>query len=114
MLADVRQVTVRLPDELNAQLRREAVRRGTTVSALTREAIEAKLESVRPRRRLVAAGAGASGTPDASERMQELVPAELGAMCSSPASVGPHSATLPLPRRSTVRLRLITSHRDAR
>lgn len=34
---------MKLPDDLDAPLRREAERRGTTISDLTREAIEAHL-----------------------------------------------------------------------
>ena len=43
MLAYMQRTTVKLPDELDARLRHEAKRRGTTVSELTREAIEAIL-----------------------------------------------------------------------
>jgi predicted transcriptional regulator len=79
MLAYVQRTTVKLPDELDARLRHEAARRGTTVSELTREAIEAHLGSAGTRRRLLAAGAGASGTPDVSERIEELLADEVGA-----------------------------------
>ena len=64
---------MKLPDELDARLRHEAERRGTTVSALTREAIEAHLGGPRSRRRLLAAGAGASGHADISERIEEIL-----------------------------------------
>ena len=73
MLAYTQRATVKLPDELDARLRHEAERRGTTVSALTREAIEAHLGGARHRRRLLAAGAGASGHADISERNEEIL-----------------------------------------
>jgi len=79
MLAYVQRTTVKLSDELDARLRHEAERRGTTVSELTREAIEAHLGGPRARRRLLAAGAGASGRHDISERIEELLADEVGA-----------------------------------
>ena len=77
MLAYVQRTTVKLPDELDARLRHEAERRGTTVSELTREAIEAHLGGPRARRRLLAAGAGASGRHDISERIEEILGREV-------------------------------------
>ena len=47
MLAYMQRTTVKLSDELDARLRHEAQRRGTTVSELTREAIEAHLGGAR-------------------------------------------------------------------
>jgi predicted transcriptional regulator len=73
MLAYMKRTTVKLPDELDARLRHEAARRGTTISSLTRDAIEAHLG----RRRLLAAGAGRSGRDDVSERVEEILAAEL-------------------------------------
>ena len=78
MLAYMQRTTVKLPDELDARLRHEAERRGTTVSQLTREAIEAHLGRTGPRRQLLAAGAGASGRVDVSERIEEILAAEVG------------------------------------
>jgi predicted transcriptional regulator len=66
-----------LPDDLDARLRHEAERRSTTVSDLTREAIEAHLGGKRARRRLMAAGAGASGHSDISERIEQILAAEV-------------------------------------
>lgn len=74
----MRRTTVKLPDELDARLRHEAERRGTTVSELTREAIEAHLGGTRARRRLLAAGAGASGHADISERIEQILASEVG------------------------------------
>jgi predicted transcriptional regulator len=77
MLAYMQRTTVKLPDDLDARLRHEAERRRTTVSALTREAIEAMLGARPARRRLMAAGAGASGQHDISERIEEILSAEV-------------------------------------
>lgn len=83
MLAYVNRTTIKLPEELDARLRHEAQRRGITISEITREAIEAHLGGPRGggasgRRRLRAAGAGASGRNDISERVEEILAAEFG------------------------------------
>ena len=78
MLAYMQRTTVKLPDELDARLRHEAERRGVTVSQLTREAIEALLDHRPGRRRLLAAGAGASGRYDISEQIEEILAREVG------------------------------------
>jgi hypothetical protein len=72
----MRRTTVKLPETLDARLRLEARRRGITISDLTREAIEAHLDQ-RSRRRLLAAKAGRSGRGDVSERIEEILAAEL-------------------------------------
>ena len=79
MLAYMKRTTVKLSDELDAQLRHEAARRGITVSELTREAIDSYLGTSRGhhRRRLLAAGAGRSGRSDVSERIEEILAAEV-------------------------------------
>ncbi len=77
MLAYMQRTTVKLPDELDARLRHEAQRRGTTVSQLTREAIETLLGAGTTRRKMIAAGAGSSGRQDISERIEELVANEV-------------------------------------
>ncbi len=77
MLAYMQRTTVKLSDELDARLRHEAERRGTTVSELTREAIETYLGSQPGRRRLLASGAGASGRSDISERIEEILATEV-------------------------------------
>jgi predicted transcriptional regulator len=73
----MKRTTVKLPDDLDIQLRHEAARRQTTVSALTREAIEAYLRPGQ-RRVLFSAGAGDSGQEDISERIEEILREELG------------------------------------
>jgi hypothetical protein len=74
MLAYMKRTTVKLPDDLDARLRHEAARRNMTISELTREAIELHLGG----RRLLAAGAGRSGRTDVSERIEEILRAEVG------------------------------------
>ena len=73
----MRRTTVRLTDDLDARLRHEAARRGTTLAELTREAIEAHL-SIGSRRRLLATGAGRSGQNDVSERIEDILRQEIG------------------------------------
>jgi hypothetical protein len=71
----MRRTTVKLPDAIDAKLRHEAERRGITVSELTREAIEQHLGgSVR---HLGAAGSGRSGRDDISERIEQILAAEV-------------------------------------
>jgi hypothetical protein len=69
----MKRTTVKLPDDLDARLRHEAARRGMTISELTREAVERHLGG----RRLLAAGAGRSGHTDISERIEEILAAEV-------------------------------------
>jgi predicted transcriptional regulator len=79
MLAYMKRTTVKLPDELDSLLRHEAARRGITISELTREAVEHHLvaRSGHQRRRFHAAGAGRSGQSDISERIEEILAAEV-------------------------------------
>ena len=74
----MQRTTVKLSDELDARLRHEAKRRGTTVSELTREAIEAHLGGPVKRRKLLASGAGDSGHSDISERIEQILASEVG------------------------------------
>lgn len=71
----MKRTTVKLPDDLDARLRHEAERRSTTVSSLTREALYAFLGG--RARRLGAAKAGRSGQTDVSERIEEILRAEV-------------------------------------
>ncbi len=73
----MKRTTVKLPDELDARLRHEAERRGTTISELTREAIESHLVGPGGRRRLGASGR--SGRSDISHRIEEILRSELAA-----------------------------------
>jgi plasmid stability protein len=73
----MKRTTVKIPDDLDAQLRHEAARRGVTISELTREALEAHLRP-KGRRRLLAAGAGDSGRSDISEKIEEILREEWG------------------------------------
>ena len=77
MLAYVKRTTVKIPDALDARLRHEAQRRSVTIADITREALEAYLGGPSTRRRLGAAAAGRSGRTDVSERIEEILAAEV-------------------------------------
>jgi predicted DNA-binding protein len=68
--------TVKIPEELDERLRHEARRRGSTISDVTRSALEAHLQS--GRRQLRAAAAGHSGKTDISERIEQIISVEMG------------------------------------
>lgn len=76
MLAYMKRTTVKLPEDLDREMREEAARRGLTLSEWTREAIQAHLPHQRGRRRLLSTGAGRSGRSDVSERIDEILAAE--------------------------------------
>lgn len=67
--------TVKISEELDARLRHEAELRGSTISEVIREALEARF-STGARRRFLAAGAGSSGQSDLAERIEEILNAE--------------------------------------
>jgi hypothetical protein len=69
----MKRTTVKIPDALDARLRHEAARRGTTISELSREALEMYLGGGLGRRRLGAAKAGRSGHTDVSTRVEEIL-----------------------------------------
>jgi predicted transcriptional regulator len=71
----MKRTTVKLPDDLDARLRHEAEKRGITVSELTREAIAAHLGG--PRRKLLAAKKGRSGSTDTAARIEEILAREI-------------------------------------
>lgn len=73
----MKRTTVKLPPELDREMREDAARRGITVSEWTREAIAAHLPRQRGRRRLLAAAAGTSGRSDIAERIEEILASEL-------------------------------------
>jgi predicted DNA-binding protein len=68
----MKRTTVKLPNDLDAKLRHEAARRGSTIADVTREAIEAHVGGV-TRRRLIAAKAGRSGRRDTARRIEEII-----------------------------------------
>lgn len=72
----MKRTTIKLPDDVDMLLRREAARQGATVSAVTRAAIETYL-GLRERRRLHAAGVGDSGHSDISQRLEEILQEEI-------------------------------------
>jgi hypothetical protein len=74
----LKRTTVKIPDSLDARLRHEARRRNLTISEVSREALEAYLGVPGGRRRLNAAAAGRSGRSDVSERIEEILAAEVG------------------------------------
>ena len=75
----MRRTTVKIPDELDARLRHEAARRSTTISAITREALEAHLGAGGgPRRHIPGAGEFSSGRTDTARRIEEILSEEWG------------------------------------
>jgi hypothetical protein len=67
----MKRTTVKRPNDLDAKLRRKAVRRDSTIADVTREAIEIHGGGV-ARRRLIAAKAGRSGRCDTARRIEEI------------------------------------------
>jgi hypothetical protein len=74
----VRRIAIKLTDALYARLPCEAERRNVAISEITQEALEAYFGQSGARRRLQAAGAGRSGRADISERIEEILAAEVG------------------------------------
>ncbi|HLI32723.1 MAG TPA: CopG family transcriptional regulator [Solirubrobacteraceae bacterium] len=68
----MRRTTIMLPEETDARLRPEARRRGTSVAAVAREAIEKQLPP-QPEGRLSFFAVGDGSPRNASERVDELV-----------------------------------------
>jgi predicted transcriptional regulator len=71
----MKRTTITLPDDLDARLRREAEQEGTTVSELTRAALEAHLGGGEARRP-VATASDHSGQTDISEHIKNIIAAE--------------------------------------
>jgi Arc/MetJ-type ribon-helix-helix transcriptional regulator len=76
MLAYMKRTTVKLPEDIDREMRDEAARRGLTLSEWTREAIEAHLPRQRGQRQLRFVGAGRSGRSDISARIEEILAEE--------------------------------------
>jgi predicted DNA-binding protein len=68
----MRRISIKLPDDLDARLRHEAERRGSTIADVVREAIEAHGGGV-AKRRLTAAKAGRSGSRDTARRIETII-----------------------------------------
>lgn len=62
-----------LPDDVLARLRHESRRRGTSVAAVVREAVERELPAPEPGKPLSFFALGEGGPDDASERVHEYV-----------------------------------------
>ncbi len=77
MLAYMKRTTVKIPEALDARLRHEAERRQVTIAEINRKALEAYLGQTGARRVLGAAAAGRSGQRDISERIEEILAAEV-------------------------------------
>jgi hypothetical protein len=73
----VRRITLSLPADLDARLRREAELRGTTIADVTREALTTHL-SAPGRRVLLGAGPGRGGAPDVSAYIEAILANERG------------------------------------
>lgn len=73
----MKRTTVKIPDELDARLRHEAKRRETTISEITREALEAHLGggrgSVRRPILMSLAGMGNSGVSDSASSLDKYL-----------------------------------------
>ena len=75
----MKRTTVKIPEELDTRIRREAERRGVTFSQITREALEHYLgppTTPDGRRVFLSAGAGSSGRSDISEHIEEILAGE--------------------------------------
>ncbi len=72
----MKKTTIKLSEEVDARLRHEAERRGTTVSELFREAIQSYLDMA-PRRLLGGGKVWHSGQSDISARIEEILRQEL-------------------------------------
>jgi predicted DNA-binding protein len=68
----VKRTNVTLSDAVDAMLRLEASRRGTTIAAVTREAIEAYVGGG-VRRHFMAAKAGRSGRRDTARQIEKII-----------------------------------------
>jgi predicted transcriptional regulator len=69
----MKRTTIKISDELDAKLRHIAAQRNGTLSEVIREALELYANGSGPRRRFLAAGAGASGAGDIASRIEEIL-----------------------------------------
>lgn len=73
----MKRTTISLPDDMAKALDREARRRGTSVSAIAREALADRLHlRVGQARELPFVGLGRSGTRDTARRAEEVLAEE--------------------------------------
>ena len=71
----MKRMTVQLPDDLDARLRNEAERRGTTIAEVTRAALDEHLRNGADRR-LGTAVAQRVGRSDIAEHIEVIIAAE--------------------------------------
>jgi Ribbon-helix-helix protein, copG family len=69
----VKRTTIMLPDDIDARLRLEARRRGSSIADVAREAIDRQLPPGPTEGRLSFFSVGDGSPPDASERVDKLV-----------------------------------------
>jgi len=69
----MKRTTIMLPDELDARIRLEARRRGSSIADIAREAIEQHVPGLEPTGRLGFFAIGEGMPIDASERVDEFV-----------------------------------------
>lgn len=89
--ARMKRTTITLPDDVALVLEREARRRRTSVSEVTREALKEHfgLGSDRPRH-LPFAGIVASGTGDTAQRMDEILAEEWASFIEEDSGLAGH------------------------
>jgi predicted transcriptional regulator len=69
----VKRTTIRLPDEVDARLRLEARRRGSSIADVVREAIDQQLPQPSADGHLSFFAVGEGSPADGSERVDELI-----------------------------------------
>jgi predicted transcriptional regulator len=72
----MKRTTISLPDDMAKALSREARRRGTSISAIAREALAERLRLDRDVRELPFARLGRSGSRDTARRAEEILAEE--------------------------------------
>lgn len=73
MTCRMKRTTVMFPDEVDARLRLEAIRRGVPIAEVVREAVEHYLPAPERGQPLSFFVVGEGGPPDVSERVDEYV-----------------------------------------
>ena len=77
----MKRTTIKISEELDTKLRHIAAQRNGTLSEVIREALELYANGAPPgKRRLLAAGAGASGDGNIASRIEEILAEEWSAV----------------------------------